>query len=599
MSSFSELVELVNVANPAAQVQLTTAMVLVKSVTHNAPLVQGRDTTAVLSGISSAGVGGDSPVYYNRLSTPTIFAGIDVQLQLSDKPRTRNQMVAELNTRYGCDFDPTDFVDSICAANATSYNLEARVDAIKFTGVLAIALVASLSLAELIKVPTLAGFNYPVNEVVGGLRPTKIGDVIFTANSELTLAGNTYRLLSVDKPVELTYSDWPVLGRLNPPVPVAFKHPLEIQKLGTARLADNTGMWLTVKGNSKVAYMLKPQPGKDWVETDIVVDENFFSGYAVSTEFTTHAFIFIKRDWNNGTVLVSRIQTKQKMPADWGALESVWTGESGDSLPESSDNSMLAGQVATNNEMVAFVVHNGAGAKPRVAIVFSSNEGATWKRLEVPEADVLIGGNGNPLPFFVNIDGSFVQFTNGRKYWRASHSATSWDNVDAFDLPRTVNKCVGIASQADHRQLVILGENPLMNFAPSFETPNFLDLPGADLKNPNSGRFYGRELHVYYENGIAVWRWNLDGGGNSIYGELPNPEVRYRFDYQQDRGYGYLRYLRTNDEDWSGFVYNVVPVGSNQNLPTTTGHDRIENTVTVPAYPNSNGWAKVVADPKP
>lgn len=594
MSSFSELVELVNVANPAAQVQLTTAMVLVKSVTHNAPLVQGRDTTAVLSGISSAGVGGDSPVYYNRLSTPTIFAGIDVQLQLSDKPRTRNQMVTELNARYGCDFDPTDFVDSICAANATSYNLEARVDAIKFTGVLAIALVASMSLAELIKVPTLAGFNYPVNEVVGGLRPTKIGDVIFTANSELTLAGNTYQLLSVDKPVRLKYTDWPVLGKLNPPPESVYKNSPRLHRTGWYTNADQKVVWVTIDDDGKLAHMTEPKPDGVWVTTNVVIHPSGREGYVLTPQSVDNPFISVQIDDNNNTLSIHRLLLKDGNAAGWTTPVQVWVGEVGDKLMVSNTYVILAQQVAANDMVQVVLVYNEART-PKFSLLHSLDGGATWARIGIPDSEIILDANNNPLPFFVNVDGNSIQLTNGVKYWRGSTSLTVWGEFAEFVLPSRVENCVGIASHNAHSNLIIMGDNPLVNFKYEYESPVFQHLPGSELSHPVGGVFWGEELHVLYEQGMAVWRF--PSGVADIY---PQPEVRYRYTAEQNMDWGSVRvmfYGPTGND--TAIYFNVIPTNDYYPAPPLVSHPVIGETVTVPAYPNSNGWAKVVGDPKP
>lgn len=588
MSSFSELIELVNVANPDAQVQLTVAMVTVKSVAKNEPLVNGRNTTTILAGITTAGVTGEAPVYYDRLHTPTIFAGITVQLELSDQARTTAQIVQQLNARYGTTFEAAEFVDKECPADAVSYDLEAKAMAIKFTGVLTIALLASLTMAEVVKVPTLVGFNYPVNAVVGGLRPAKIGDIIFTANSELTLAGNTYQLLSLRNAQELERSAWPVLSTF---------FPSELSPLPT--LPQRVAPWsMTTGPNGEIVYV-DENNAVQWLGTDLqpkaapkVVYLHAYGNVARFTNSVEKNYLFCGTDPGNSRVVVQVLQTYNN-GTTWGALTKVFEGEDGDRLINEGHGFAVGGESA-------ILVLENTNSQRRVFVAISKNGITTWTRIEVPAAEVDSSNNFGDNNFIVGMSGqgNYFFLTNGKKMWRLHvDAAVEWANWVEYALPEQVRRPKALAVDWGATGIALVGTyNAVISDTPEHQGHTFRTLEQVtDQGHPIDAVWKGATLYTAFEYGaITQHTFPKDGGGSLTQGGNPSPQVAFEGISFDPRGAlldafsnGYAGkdalMVATFDQMNFAFHYKWFPVGA--------------STFTVPAFPGENFYARIVADP--
>lgn len=588
MSSFSELIELVNVANPDAQVQLTEAMVTVKSVAKNEPLVNGRNTTTILAGITTAGVTGEAPVYYDRLHTPTIFAGITVQLELSYQARTTAQIVQQLNARYGTTFEAAEFVDKECPAGAVSYDLEAKAMAIKFTGVLTIALLASLTMAEVVKVPTLVGFNYPVNAVVGGLRPTKIGDVIFTANSELTLAGNTYQLLSLRSTQELERSAWPVLSTF---------FPTELAPLTT--VPQQVAPWSLATGpNGEIVYADENNVVK-WLDAELqpkaapkVVQLNAYGNTVRFTDYVEKNYLFCGTDLNNGHIVVQALATTN-YGTEWGALTKVFEGEDGDRMINQGYGFAAAGPGA-------ILTLENTNSRRRVFVAISKDEGATWTRFEVPASEVDADNWFGESNFIVGMSGqgNYFFLTNGKKMWRMHVNATvEWASWTAYSFPEQVRRPKALTIDWDATGIVLAGvDNAVISDTPEWQGHTFRKLAQVtDKGHPIDVVWKGANLYTAFEQGVITHHaFPKNGGGNMASGSNPIPQIAFEGISFDPRGAlldafrnGYAGkdalMVATFDQMNFAFHYKWFPVGA--------------STFTVPAYPGDNFYARIVADP--
>lgn len=575
MSSFSELIELVNVANPDAQVQLTEAMVTVKSVAKNEPLVNGRNTTTILTGITSAGVTGDAPVYYDRLYTPTIFAGITVQLELSEQSRTTAQIVEQLNARYGTTFEAAEFVDKDCPADAVTYDLEAKAMAIKFTGVLTIALLASLTMAEVVKIPTLVGFNYPVNAVVGGLRPYKIGDIVFTANESLTLAGNTYRMLPVERPQSLLRADYPVLSALFGEK-LRFIDDKPISMLGTTQLGD--GSWAGVDPSGNI-FTMPEGFGTKWTSKNM--SSGMYSTLPFGTKFAKKNLLLLGSN-NNGVVTI------KKIAPDWSAPVTVFESTNQDALGRMTASSFFVAELG-----VALVDNWSNGTKK--ILLITKDEGDTWTRLEIPgdvyangeEVGVCMGGNGN-----------YIFLSNGKKFWRMMHyQPVAWDSFTEYPLPEPIPDFSGMACDWGGQFIVLHGSKVLLNDTPDWQGIDFrvLDTTGLQGRAINAVWLEGN-LHIAYQNYIAHWTFPKNGGGNTEVGANPSPTVLYRnLSLQGDQG---IRYVNLQNQGGvSGMM--VGQYDEDSRTMSTWWYKEANEKFELPVYPEANPWAKVMADPKP